>query len=177
MSPAKPKCLLFLLGRTNTFIKHSGVFFRRSRPEVFCEKNVSCKFHKIHRKTSVPESLFFFFCQGLQLWHKCFPVNFVKFLRTLFSQMAASDSYRGSYFITRGKKIWFDFSRCGYFTSWGRSWINFSTGDNVIGIIFPEVGISLRHWYRGLYQVMELVGSLVSGLLTRFYLLYLHSGY
>ena len=25
-----------------------------------------------------------FFCQGLQLWHKCFPVNFVKFLRTLF---------------------------------------------------------------------------------------------
>ena len=73
----------FLLG-TNTFIKHSGVFFRRSRLEVFCEKNVSCKFHKIHRKTSVPESLFFFFCQGLQLWHKCFPVNFVKFLRTLF---------------------------------------------------------------------------------------------
>ena len=45
----------FLLG-TNHFIKHSGVFFRNSCQEVFCEKRRSWKFHKIHRKTPAPES-------------------------------------------------------------------------------------------------------------------------
>ena len=47
----------FLLG-TNHFIKHSGVFFRSSRPEVLCEKRHSWQFHKIHRKTPEPEPLF-----------------------------------------------------------------------------------------------------------------------
>ena len=50
------------------------------------------------------------------------------------------------------------------------------TGEDVIDNAFPEVGVPLRHWYRGLYQGMELVGSLVSGLLTMFFLLYLSSG-
>ena len=84
---------------------------------------------------------------------------------------AASDSYRGS--ITRGKRIWFDFIGYAHFTSGERFWINFSTGDDVIGNVFPEVGILLRHWCKGLYQVKELVGSLVCGLLTSFYLFYL----
>ena len=55
--------------------------------------------------------------------------------------------------------------------------MNFSTGDDDIGNVFPEVGISLRHWYRVLYQVMELVDYLVSGLLARFYLLNLSPGH
>ena len=48
------------------------------------KKSVFAKFCKIHRKTSVPESfnrpatLF-----KKRLWHRCFPVNFAKFLRTL----------------------------------------------------------------------------------------------
>ena len=66
-------------------------FPRSSRPEVFCKKRCSQKFRKIHRKTPVPEALF---CTvaGLEpatllkkrLWHKSFPVNFAKFLRTPF---------------------------------------------------------------------------------------------
>ena len=51
------------------------------------------KFHKIHRKTPVPESLFNKVAGRRpatlfkkRLWHKCFPLNFVKFLRTPFLQ-------------------------------------------------------------------------------------------
>ena len=59
---------------------------RSSRPEVFCKK-----FHKIDRKTPVPQSLFNKIADlrlatllKERLWHRCFPVNFVKFLRTPF---------------------------------------------------------------------------------------------
>ena len=52
-------------------------------PEVFCKKKVFLnKFHKIHRKTPVSES----FLLKKRLWDRCFPVNFVKFLRTPFLQ-------------------------------------------------------------------------------------------
>ena len=47
--------------------------------------------YKFHRKTPLPEPLFLIKLQvwGLQLfkkrdWHRCFPVNFVKFLRRPF---------------------------------------------------------------------------------------------
>ena len=129
MPPAKPKCLLFLLG-TNHFIKHSGVFFRSSRLEVFCEKRCSWKFTKLIGKP-LRQGLFF---------------NKVAFHRTPL--VDAFDSYRGSCFITtREMRTWFDFSGYGHFTSGDRFWINFSTGDDVIGNIFPEVGIPLRHWW------------------------------
>ena len=39
------------------WVKH-GSNNRRSRPEVFFEKGVLKKFHKIHRKTPASESLF-----------------------------------------------------------------------------------------------------------------------
>ena len=55
------------------YVEYRIAFFQKQPPEVFCKKKYSYKFHKIHRKTPVPE----FFC---------FPVNFMKFLRTLFSQ-------------------------------------------------------------------------------------------
>ena len=64
---------------------------RSSRPEVFCEKGVLENFTKFIWKH---------LCQGLfsnkvadlspatllkmRLWHRCFPVNFVRFLRTPF---------------------------------------------------------------------------------------------
>ena len=53
--------------------------------EAFCKKMCSWKFHKIHRKTPVPEA---FFNNELKkrLWYRCFPVNFVKFPRTPFLQ-------------------------------------------------------------------------------------------
>ena len=57
--------------------------FRSSRPEVFCKKGVLRNFKKFTEKR---------LCQSLlpstllkkRLQHRCFPVNFVKFLRTAF---------------------------------------------------------------------------------------------
>ena len=65
--------------------------FRSSRPEVFCKKDLLRNFAKFIGK-HLCHSLFFNKVAGLRpatlfkkrLWHRCFPVNFVKFLRTLF---------------------------------------------------------------------------------------------
>ena len=65
--------------------------FRSGRADVFCKKSVlrsSTKFTGKH----LCQSLFFNNVAGLRpatllkkrLWHRCFPVNFLKFLRTLF---------------------------------------------------------------------------------------------
>ena len=62
-----------------TFLKYS----QKQPPEVFCKKKCSLKSHKIHRKTPVPESATLL---KKKLWHRCFPVNFVKFPWTPFSQ-------------------------------------------------------------------------------------------
>ena len=60
---------------------------RSSRPEVFCKKDVFRNFTKFTGKH---------LCQGAffnkvaaatllkKIWHRCFPVNFVKFLKTPF---------------------------------------------------------------------------------------------
>ena len=57
------------------------------------QKRRSRNFHKNHRKTPVSESLFSYSCRlrpatlvKKRLWHSCFPVNFVKFVRTPFLQ-------------------------------------------------------------------------------------------
>ena len=61
---------------------------RSSLREVFCKKSCSEKFPKIYRKKPVPEPLFNkvagLSLQKKRLWHRCFPVNFAKFLRTPF---------------------------------------------------------------------------------------------
>ena len=64
---------------------------RNSRPEVFCEIGVLRNFVKFIRK-HLCQKLFFNKVAGLRpgtllkkgLWLRCFPVNFVKFLRTPF---------------------------------------------------------------------------------------------
>ena len=66
---------------------------QKQPPEAFCKKMCSWKFHRIHRKTPVPEA-FFNEAAGLRpasllkkrIWYRCFPVNFVKFPRTAFLQ-------------------------------------------------------------------------------------------
>ena len=66
-----------------------GTWSRTSRPEVFCKKGDLRNFAKFSRKHPC-QSLFFSKVVGLRpatllkirLWHRCFPVNFAKFLRT-----------------------------------------------------------------------------------------------
>ena len=66
--------------------------------EVFCVKGCSYKFHKIHRKTPVPEPLFNK-VTGLRpatllkkrLRRRCFPVNFVKFIKIPFYRTPQDD--------------------------------------------------------------------------------------
>ena len=65
--------------------------FRSSRPEVFSKKDVLRNFTKFTGK-HLCQSLFFKEVAGLRPatllkkrpWHRCFPVKFVKFLRTPF---------------------------------------------------------------------------------------------
>ena len=65
--------------------------FRSSRPEVFCKKAVLKNFAKFTGK-HLCQSLLFSKVAVLRpatllkrrLWHRCFPVDFVKFLRTPF---------------------------------------------------------------------------------------------
>ena len=66
-----------------------------NRPEVFRKKSVLKNFGEFHRKTPVPESLFNKVADlrpipatllEKRLWHRCFPVDFAKFLRTPFSK-------------------------------------------------------------------------------------------
>ena len=65
--------------------------FGSSRPEVFCRKGVLRNFAKLTGK-HLSQSLLFTKAASLRpatllekrLWRRCFPVNFVKFLRTLF---------------------------------------------------------------------------------------------
>ena len=65
--------------------------FRSSRLEVFCKKDVLKNFAKFIGKY-LCQSFFFNKVVGLRsatllkkrLWHRCFPVNFAKFLRTPF---------------------------------------------------------------------------------------------
>ena len=64
---------------------------RSNRPEVFCKKDVLKNFIKFTGK-HLCQSLFFNEVAGLRpatslkkrLWHRCFPFNFAKFLRTSF---------------------------------------------------------------------------------------------
>ena len=71
-----------------------------SRPEVFCKKCVLRNFAKFTGK-HLCQSLFFNKVAGLRsatllkkrLWHRCFPVNFAKFLRTPFLHNTSSGCF------------------------------------------------------------------------------------
>ena len=56
----------------------------QSKQSPASEKRCSQKFYKIHKKTPVAESLFYKTLLKMRLWHRCFPLNFVKFRRTPF---------------------------------------------------------------------------------------------
>ena len=49
---------------------------QKQSPEVFCEKGILRNFTNSQENTCARASFL------IRLWHRCFPVNFVKFLRT-----------------------------------------------------------------------------------------------
>ena len=73
------------------FQQMRNLFSRSSSLEVFCKKGVPRNFAKFTWK-HLRQSLFFNKVANLRpatllknrLWHRCFPVNFTKFLRTPF---------------------------------------------------------------------------------------------
>ena len=88
----------FLFGRRyrtkiNSAYSDWRIYYRSSRPEMFCRKDAFRNLEKFTGK-HLCQSLFFNKVAGLRpaallkkrLWHRCFPVNFSKFLRTLFLQ-------------------------------------------------------------------------------------------
>ena len=77
----------------NKFFDSICLYSRSSRPQKFCKKSVPRNFAKSAGKHPC-QSPFFNKVEALtpttllkkRLWHRCFPVNFTKFLRTAFSQ-------------------------------------------------------------------------------------------
>ena len=80
------------------------------------------RFHKIHRKTSVPEPLFFN--------HRCFPVNFVKFYRTVSISTRSNIFYYQLYRTDVKQNL--QFSRVGIV------WVEVFLGRNCLGGSFLE---------------------------------------
>ena len=76
---------------THLLVELWNIYSRSSRPEVFCKKGIVRNFTKFTEK-HLRQRLFFNKVAGLRpatllkksLWHRCSPVNFVKFLRTPF---------------------------------------------------------------------------------------------
>ena len=73
---------------------------RSSRPEMFCKKGILRNFPKFSGK-HLCQGLFFNKVAGLRpgtllkkrLWHRCFAVNFAKFLRIPFLQNTSSGCF------------------------------------------------------------------------------------
>ena len=87
--------LLQQLHFRGTFRPMSNIYNKAEKqaPEMFCKKRCSQKFRKINRKTPVPEPQTFNKVPGQactllkqRLWHRCFPVDFNKLLRTRFAE-------------------------------------------------------------------------------------------
>ena len=74
----KKKNLSFEILFSSFHPENFQIGFRSSSLEVFCVKGVLRNFAKLTGKT-LCQRLFF---NKKRLWHRCFPVNFAKFLRT-----------------------------------------------------------------------------------------------
>ena len=74
--------VVFIKGEQNQSTQH---LCRRSHQRCSVRKGIQRNFKKFTGK-HLCQSLFFNKVAGLRLWHRCFSENFVKFLRTTFSQ-------------------------------------------------------------------------------------------
>ena len=60
--------------------------FTEAAVQMCSLRKVLLEIREIHRKARVPGSFFAATLLKRRLWHRCFPVNFAKFLRTPFLQ-------------------------------------------------------------------------------------------
>ena len=82
----KKQIRIFLKSSKALIVRTNKRNYRSSRPDLFCKKIVLRNFGKFTGK-HLCKSLFFNKVAGWLkkgLWHRCFPVNFAKFLRTPF---------------------------------------------------------------------------------------------
>ena len=80
---AKITIVINYFHKTNLLDKtDQHICFRSSRPEVFCKKAVLEISRNSHENTCVRVSFLILLQAKKRLWHRCFPVNFTKFLRT-----------------------------------------------------------------------------------------------
>ena len=97
---------LFFVNNLDSLMRQRSIITSRSnRPEVFCKKVVR-NFAKFTGK-HLCQSPIFNKVAGLRpptllkkiLWHRCFPVNFAKFLRTPFLQNTYGDCFCTSIYL------------------------------------------------------------------------------
>ena len=85
-----------------TYVKKKNyfAFIQKVRPEVFCIKHVRKHFRGSRPVCLRPATLL-----KMRLWHRCFPVNFVKFLRTPYFTEHAWTTASGICYKTFAKVI------------------------------------------------------------------------
>ena len=102
---------------------------RSSRLEVFCKIGVLRNFVKFTGK-HLCQSLFFNRLAGLRpatllkkrLWHRCFPVNFTKFLKTPFYRTPPDDCFCSAFFLPPVALLW---KYCSEKKRWKKLWLEF----------------------------------------------------
>ena len=83
MQEIKLKFPTFLIARSEQ--RKTNLIFQKQPSQVFCKKGVLRNIAKFTGK-HLCQSLFFIKVAGLMLCHRCFSVNFAKFLTTPFLQ-------------------------------------------------------------------------------------------
>ena len=76
-------CLWIIAYQLSLFTSEA-VFRRYSAKKTVLKNLAKCTWKQLHRSISLDEIKLQ--VSGLQLWHRCFPLNFTKFLRTPFLQ-------------------------------------------------------------------------------------------
>ena len=131
---------------------------RSSRPEVICKKDVLRNFAKFIGK-HLCQSLLFSKVAGLRpatlfkkgLWHRCFPVNFKKFLRTPFLKEHFSQSASR---LLLPKSLWKSASTISFRKFLSTRWAESSVTCNLpVQLRFIEV--NFLHVEYGIWRSLE----------------------
>ena len=94
-------------------------FFQKQPPDVFFKKKVLFEISQNSQENTFARSSFL----KKKLWHRCFPVNFAKFLRTSF--LALQNTSGGCFcqlFLVRKICLWVEFNFRRKYTQQSRSY-------------------------------------------------------